>query len=284
MSQNSSTESANEEKHHSILAHLSDHTQSDISNDAKIGEVFQQQVRSININEAGFQAVHSSMFAASSSNSEEHKKTHAILSQCQGLIQEIIRNHITIESVDRSANSPPTRPNAVGDTTTTSMVFWKYRRLRLPIGMLDIKLSQTRQTKRSRRSDPQVSAKSKIKVVFVPPRWLSSVVITYSMKLRYDLTSSRWHWGATLAPLTINENPFFINAIVTFNVEDLRTSFLRGLAKPTDHVLDHGLPIFWYQVRLKSAFNSDMLNSSRSSSFGVTGIPALTWNYLSISW
>ena len=203
MSQLINTESANKVSHQTVLAHLRDNTESGILVAEKIDGVFQRQVESIDISEAGFQAVNSSMYAASSSISEEHKTTRAILSQCQSQIQQLIRNHITIESVDRSENSPPTRPKAGEGTTTTSMVFWKYRRLRLPIGMLDINLSQTQQTKRSRRSEPQVSINSNLKVVFVPPRWLSSIVITYSMNLCCDLIGSQWHWGATLAPLML---------------------------------------------------------------------------------
>ena len=153
-SQITSTESANEERHHSILAHLGDHTKSGIINSVKIGEILQQQVRSSDINEAGFEAIHSSTLAAKWTNSEEHKMIRAMLSQCQGQIQHIIRNHITIEPIDRSVKSPSNRPEAVGDTTTTSTVFWNYRRLRLPIGLLNMNLSQNRQTKRSRLRKP----------------------------------------------------------------------------------------------------------------------------------
>ena len=77
-------------------------------------------------------------------------------------------------------------------------------------------------------------------MISVPLRWLSSVVIKYSMNLRHDLISSQWRWGATLAPLAINDNPFFINAIDSLDVRNVRTWFLKGLAKRTDHVLYEG--------------------------------------------
>ena len=263
MSQLIKTEAANKISHQTVLAHLRDHTESGSLVAGKIDEVFQRQVRSIDISEAGFQAICSSMYAASSSSLKEHKTTRAILSQCQGLMQEIVRNHITFQQIDRSVHSPPSCPKTVGGTTTTRILFRKHRILRLPIGVLDINLNQTRKTKRSRRSDPQVCAKSKLRLVFVPPRWLSNIVITYSMNLYCGLISSQWRWGATLAPLTINENPFFINAIKSLNIEDLRTSFLKGLAKPTDLVLCPVLPEPWYNVRLKSASNCDMLKWSR---------------------
>ena len=250
-SQTTSIESANEERHHSILAYLDDHTRSGIVNNVKVGEVLQQQVRSSDINEAGFNAVRTSIFAASSSSSEEHKETHAMLRQCQGQLQQIIRDHIAFETNHQNVHSPPTRAKAVRGTHTTSTVFWKDRRLRLPIGMLDINLSQTRQTKRSRRLETQVCAKSRLEVIFVPPLWLSSVVIKYSMNLCCDLISSQWRWGATLMPLTINENLFFRKAIRSLDLEDLRTSFSKGLAKSTDQILHRGFPVPWYWVRLR---------------------------------
>ena len=286
-SQITSAESANEERHHSILAHLEDHAKSSNLNNVKTSEVFQQLVRSSDIIEAGFKAVYSSILAANSTTSEDHKTTHAMLSQYQGQIQHIMRNHVTIEPVDRSVKSPPNRPEAVGDTTTTSTVFWNHRRLRLPIGLLNMNLSQTRQTKRSRPLGPQICVKSVLEVTFVPPRWLSSVVIKYSMSLCCDLISSQYRWGATLTPLTINENRFFREAIRSLDLEDLRTSFSKGLAKPTDHILYDGSPIPWYKVGLKSVLYSDVLNPSRWSFIMTTcqeEIDVLNWGCSSITW
>ena len=102
-------------------------------------------------------------------------------------------------------------------------------------------------------------------MIFVPPRWLSSVVIKYSMDLCCNLISSQCRWGATLTPLTINENRFFREAIRSLDLEDLRASFSKGLAKPADQILWYGSPIPWYKVDLKSAFYSDVLNPSRWS-------------------
>ena len=247
-SQITSTEPANEERYHSILAHLNDHTKSGIVNNVKVGEVLQQQVRSSDINEAGFKAVHTSIFAASTSSSEEHKETHAMLRQCQGQLQQIIRDHIAFETNYQNVHSPPSRPEALRGTHTTSTVFWRDYRLRLPIGMLDINLSQTRQIRSSKHLETRLCAKSGLEVVFVPPRWLSSVVIKYSMNLCCDLISSEWRWGATLMPLTVNENLFFREAIRSLDLEDLRSSFSKGLAKPTDQILYRGFPVPWYWV------------------------------------
>ena len=74
-------------------------------------------------------------------------------------------------------------------------------------------------------------------------------MIRYSMKLSHALIDSEWRWGATLEPLTVNYNPYFIKAIESLDVEGVRKSFATGLAKPTDYVLANS-PVPWYSVCL----------------------------------
>lgn len=250
-SQLTGSESTNGVRHQALLAHLNDRAKSDNLSAEKIDEVFQQHVKSIDINKAGFQAIQSGLMAASSSNSEEHKTTHALLGQFQGQIQQILRSHITFGAAEHSIRSPSNRPRALGPTTTKTVVFWNYYSHRLPIGMLRIRLNQTRKTKNSRRSNAQAGSESEIAVEFVPPRWLSNVLIKYSMNLSWDMNDSQWYWGATLKPLTVNYNPYFINAVERIDVEGVRTSFAMGLAEPTDYIIGrYGNPVPWYLVRL----------------------------------
>ncbi len=245
------TESTNRSRHHEVLAHLNDHAKNDNLNIEKLNEVFHKQVRSMDLNEAGFQAVHSSLITASSSSAEEHKTTHAILGQCQGQLQQILRNHITFGTIGHSIHSPSIRPKALDHDTTEATVFWRYGFHRLPIGMLQICLHQTQHKENSRCSAAEVCTESEIAVKFLPPQWLSRIAIEYSMSLNWDLISSQWHWGATLRPLTVNYNPFFVNAVQNLDVEGVRKSFAEGLAKPTDYVLEgDGYPMPWYYVRL----------------------------------
>ena len=216
------------------------------------------------MNEAGFQAVHSSLVVASSASSEDHKATRAMLSQCQGQLQQVLRNHVTFETVGNGVrlSTPRTRRS---NTITETVVFWNYFSYRMPIGLLEISLSESRQSQGSARSTPQVCTESAIKIQFVPPRWLSRVAINYSMKMSHDLISGQWRWGATLNPLTVNHNPFFIKSIMSVNVEGIRRSFAEGLARPTDHLLGcTGPPLPWYKVRLQYISNSDMLSWSCS--------------------
>lgn len=261
-SQLTGTESANGVRHQTLLAHLNDRAKSDDFNAEKMEDIFQQHLKSIDMNEAGFQAVRSGLMTASSSSSEEHNTTHAMLSQCQGQIQQILRSHITFGAVEHSMHSPSNHTRALGPTSTKTTVFWNSYSHCLPIGKLQIRLHQTRKTRSSRRSSPQVWSESKLAIEFLPPQWLSNVLIKYSMKLSWGSNDSQWHWGATLNPLTINYNPFFLNAIKRIDFEGVQTSFAMGLAKPTDCVIEDGKPVPWYTVRISSAFGFDMLKSS----------------------
>ena len=102
---------------------MRDHAESDSVNTTKMDEVFQQQIKSININEASLEAIQSNLMTASSSNSEEHKTTHALLIQCQSQLQHILRKHITIGSLTHSGRSPSTRPNASDHIATKNSIF-----------------------------------------------------------------------------------------------------------------------------------------------------------------
>ena len=256
-SQHAVTDLANHERHLTVLAHLDDHSKKDDLSSKNVDTVIQRQLRSIDMNEAGFQAVHSSLIAASSSSSDDHKATHAMLNQCQGQLQQVLRNHVTFGTIGDSVHSsiPCARaPKKSAENT----VFWKYSSYRLPIGLLKIHLQQC---KSSTRSVTQVRTEPAIAIDSLPPRWLSRVAINYSMKLYHDLIRHQWRLGETLNPLTINYNPFFINAVQSLDVEGVRRSFAEGLARPTDYLLGSlGNLDPWYQVCLQSISNGNMLN------------------------
>lgn len=262
-SQHNFTESANEARHQTVLARFDDHAKRDDVISEKVDEVFEGQVRSMDMSEAGFQAVHSSLVAASSSSKEDHKKTHALLSQFHGEWQQVLRNHVSFGTIGDGVrtSTPATRAS---DPIAENNVFWKSSFYRMPIGILKITRKTCQRSRDSSRSASHVSTESDVAVEFVPPRWLSSVLINYSMKLSYDLVSHQLRLGATLRPLTVNYNAYFINAIFSVDVEGVRRSFAEGLARPTDCLglcnwsgddLYH-----WSRVGLESAFDSEVLN------------------------
>lgn len=259
-SQHSFTESANEAKHQAVLAHLDDHAKRDDVVSEKIDEIFERHVRSMDMNEAGFQAVHSSLVAASSSSKEDHKKTHAMLSRFQSQLQQMVRKHVAFGTIGDGVrlSKPPVRSS---NPMTETTVFWKHSFYCMPIGILKITRETCQRSRDSSRSASHVSTESDIAVEFVPPRWLSSVLINYSMKLSYNLVSRQLRLGATLRPLTVNYNKYFINAILSVDVEGVRRSFAEGLARPTDCILGLGLRLrHWSEVGLESAFDSEVLS------------------------
>ena len=207
------------------------------------------------MNEAGFQAVHSSLVAASSSSSEDHKATQAMLIQCQGQLQQVIRNHVTFGTIENGLSlSTPRARNS--NTIIKTTVFWKHLFYRMPIGSLEINLNESRHSNSSGRSTPQVCTEAAIAIQFVPPRWLSGVVINYSMKMSRNSNIDQWRWGASLNPLTVNYNPIFINAVEDLDVGGLRRSFAEGLAKPTDYILRWGSDLWpWYDVSFVSSLS-----------------------------
>ena len=262
--QNTVTESTNQARHLTVLAHMDNHSKRDDLHSKKLDEFFQRQTKSIDMNEASFQAVRSGLVAASSSSSEDHKTTHAMLSQCQGQLQQMIRNHVTFGTVGNSVRL--SRPRARhSNAITKTTVFWEYSSYRMPIGLLTIRLNGSRKSKSPARSIQQVCTESDIAIQFLPPRWLSKFAINYSMKLSYDLMSDQWRWGATLNPLTVNDNPIFIHAVSNFDVKGVQRSFAEGLARPTDYILLRRFELRpWYEVRLQSISNNDMLSWSCS--------------------
>ena len=274
-SQHAVTDIANQERHLTVLAHLDDHSKKDDLNSKNLDKVIQRQLGSIDMIEAGFQTVQSSLVAASSSGSENHKITHAMLSQCQGQLQQVLQNHVAFGTTGHSVHLSTPHGRGSNKITKTT-VFWNYSCYRMPIGSLAISLRECRKGKDSVRSTTQVCTDSGIAIEFVPPRWLSRVAINYSMKLSYDLNSDHWRWGwdATLNPLTVNYNPFFMNAVKSLDVEGVRRSFAEGLARPTDCLLKWiDIPRPWYEVCLQSISNSNMLNWSCGFSVHPTPSP-----------
>ena len=203
----------------------------------------------MDMNEAGFQAVHSGLMAASSSNLECHDTTHALLGQFGGWLQHIIRNRVTFGSPGDSVPTSVPRAKASSKAIVETAVFWKYSVYCMPIGMLTIRLLKTWQSRDPSCSTSQVCTGSDIALEFVPPWWLSRMAIRYSMKLSSDLLSKQLRLGATLETETVNYNPFFVKAVQSCDVNGVRRSFEEGLARPTDYILVRAhLLVPWYSV------------------------------------
>ena len=238
--------------HRDLQSRMDEHAQRDDIVRQNLDETRREQTRSIEINEAGFQAVKFALVAG-------HESTHAMLSQMQRL-----GNHLAFRASKNSVRSPRMPSDEWGSLTPMTTVYWKTLYHNLPIGKLRISIDQTRHCKGSTDSSSLESTESSISVTFVPPKWLTCLAVDYKMKLSHNFIGDQWHWGAHLRPLTVNQNPFVINALETLDLGAIKESFSEGLIHPTDCVLDGTYVKPWYWVRLSHTFIYDVLKSSIS--------------------
>ena len=249
--------------HRDLQSRIEDHAQKDDIVRQSVDETRREQMRSIEINEAGFQAVQSALVTAASFNREGHESTHAMLRQQETLMQRL-GSQIALRASKDYVRSPRTGSDKWGSLTPMTTVYWKTLYHNLPIGKLRISMNQTRHCKDSEDSASPESTESSISVTFVPPKWLTCLAVDYKMKLSHNSIGDQWHWGAHLRPLTVNQNPFVINALETLDLGAIKESFSEGLIHPTDCVLDGTYVKPWYWVRLSHTFIYDVLKSSIS--------------------
>ena len=210
-----------------------------------VDEMRCEQMRAIEINEEGFQAVQSALVAAVSSNREAHESTHAMLRQQETLMQRL-GNKLASEYSKDCLRWSHHRSNGWGSTTFYRGTLYHS----LPVGRLRISIKQTRQREGSEKPASPAGKELSISVTFVPPKWLTCLAVDYRMKLNYDSLEDQWHWGANLRPLTVNQNPFVIDALKKNDLVAIQKSFRGGLIHPTDYVLTYVHVCPWYMVCL----------------------------------
>ena len=94
-----------------------------------------------------------------------------------------------------------------------------------PIGALHIHSSRNQQVK--------IPTEASFEITFVPPLWLSNVVVEYGVRFinySHNLNFSQRQIEGNLKHHTVNRNPFFLQAIETIDVDSLKESFEKGLA------------------------------------------------------
>lgn len=248
-SQLDNTEATSAARDSRVLISLGDVARNCEYNIERTDNIRQQQDRAIDLNEVGHQAVLSSVIAAASSNLEAHKTTQNMVRQYQGETKQLLKSHTTFGKGVKGPTSPFARKRASNSVTMGTSVYWHWGSSRLPIGTLLITFHQSRQTTTSRHFSSGIFPSSGFTANFVPPQWLSSLAIAYSIRLYYEMTSSQWRWDATLRPMTVNYDPFFIIAVKRLDVAGVDAAFASGRANPADHILlQDNLPEPWYNV------------------------------------
>ena len=264
-SQITSTESSNKTRHQAVLGHLANYHQKDDLGLQKLERISQDQLKTMDVTEAGFQAVLSSFANVVSSNQGEHAATQAILNQFRGQLQQILRSCVTFALAGEKTNSSSACFRKSNIISKETVVFWKWHRYSFPIGTLELDLSQTQQSTRTRRSTAKNSTASKIRVTFVPPWWYSSYIFEWAMTFNHCQTNNYWRHSMNFKFPVINRNAAFIKAIGEGNVEDVLKSFQEGIARPTDLVLDSiGDIVHWPTVGFPLVIAGGRLNSSNS--------------------
>ena len=246
--------------HRDLHSRIEDHAQKDDIVRQNVEEIRCKQMKAIEIHEEDFQAVQSALVTAASFNQEGHESTHAMLRQ----LMQRLGNQLAFGDSKNCVRSPRSRSDKWNSTTPKTTFYYKTYYHSLPIGRLCISKEQTRQCEGSENSSSPESTESSISVTLVPPKWLTCLAVEYRMKLSHNSIGDQWHWGANLRPLTVNQNPFVINALKTFDLEAIKESFREGLIHPTDYVLRHTYVMPWYWVRLSHTFIYDVLKSSIS--------------------
>lgn len=254
---------ASDEMHRDLHSRTDDYAQRVDFLHQTVDETRGGQVRAIEITESGFQAVQSALVIEASLNRERHESTHARLGQQESLMQRL-GNRLLLGDSKNCVRSSRSRSDDWGSTTRKTTFYSKIYYHSIPIGKLRISTNHTRDCKGSENSNSPNSSETNIEATFVPPKWLTCLAVDYRMKLGYNSIEDQWHWGANLRPLTVNQNPFVIDALKTLDLGAIKKSFREGLIQPKDYVLSHGEVRPWYWVCLSYTFIYDVLNSSIS--------------------
>ena len=232
---------ASDEMHRDLQSRTDDNAQRVDFLRQTVDETRGGQVRTIEITESGFQAVQSALVTEASLNREGHQSTHAMLRQ--------LGKQLAFGDSKNCVRWPRSRSNKRGSTTPKTTFYCKTYYHSLPIGKLCISIIQTRSCKASEESASPGSTESSISVTFVPPKWLTCLAVDYRMKLDYNSIGDQWRWGVNLRPLTVNQNPFVIDALKTLDLGAIQKSFREGLIHPADYVLEGKYVWPWFYVR-----------------------------------
>lgn len=221
-----------------ILARLNERTEAEYINGEKTDGILRHQLKSRDTSEAAYQTIESSLITASSCNRDNHQITHALLSECQRQLLQIRKDRDPFDLTGTRCSSLLSNFSRNPSITRANQAAtWKLSSYRLPIGTLRIHLYQVQQAEKSRSMALKVSRKSRLEVQFVPPRWLSGLMISYSLETTYHIHSQSWRWGATLHCMTVNRDPHFEKAVAEFDYDAVVACFASGRAKLSDHMV-----------------------------------------------
>ena len=239
-----------------VSTHMSQFTslakQDNKLNRQMLDDIAQEQLRNRCVSEAGFEAVLSRFSEAASSTQERQEAVCAALKRYQTKLEHYNDDRGGYRDRGQSLHCSLRRSPPSYETSEMMAVTWKYRRYITPIGALFVQLSSNQRIQGVESRTSGFPIEANIKVIFVPPRWLSSVVIEYGVRYIQTLNQLNFSERQTEVSLkhhTINYDPFFLQAVYNIDVDGLRESFEKGLARPTDDVMLPSREVGpWYNV------------------------------------
>lgn len=122
--------------------------------------------------------------------------------------------------------------------TVAATIYWSSRSYSLAIGTLHAQVIKKPKCSASTEAASQELEESGIHLTFVPPRWLSSVMLRCDLEICHKMKSSFSGLMVNITPVSINNNPPLYQALEQADVAGLQYLFRAGLARPTDHIPD----------------------------------------------
>ena len=217
----------------------------------KLDGISNRTAKLVDVYSFGFQAVCSQLVSVDSSNHERHCSQQMSLARIEHILQDQVR--ISSFEACTSSTKPTTHRrrwrSGLGPTMAAA-IFWSYQSYSLPIGLLQLCVSRTRQSRSSGGSSVQESEQSRISISFAPPRWLSSIMLRFAVDFRHNLDTSWPDLSVNLTPFTVNYNPLLPQVIEAHDVAGLQKLFVNGLARPTDYLPGNygGVPVSIFDV------------------------------------
>ena len=211
-----------------------------------------RQTNFVKMNRTGFQEIESRHAEAISYSREAHETTHGMLSRYHDYLQQLVRFSTTRQIVTGRESPKRKLFSAASVENLERRTVWKHYTYTLPLGRLLIFLKSTQDHSHAESLAKRLYTVSDMRVTFVPPSCSSDLALICTMKHDHDLITSEWDWGARLKTATVNSNTIFLKALVFGRFEDLKTSFEKGFAQPTDYVCQYDFKPLrpWYEVRL----------------------------------
>ncbi|MCJ1368183.1 hypothetical protein MMC16_007324, partial [Acarospora aff. strigata] len=211
--------------------------------DQKLETFSQQTTKLVDVSNSAFQTVCSKIASAEASNHERHELQQLGIARVDERLQ-LLQRQLQLGAVrpNSSLSCSTTIGNRKGgglQKTMAATIYWSSLYCTLPIGILRVKVTKSRESSASDKAAAQESEQSRISLTFVPPPWLSSIMLQCDLQISHNFQSSRSSLMFNITPFSVNDNPLLRRVIMDNDVAGLQALFTAGLARRTDYIPPH---------------------------------------------